>query len=133
MKSKQTNKVRVDAVGGSAFSTLCLRSCRKILAQIRKAKEAIFSEARGTLDTHERMLQLALNEAEALAWQTEPPDLVFPALAAEKSPRGRRLEQTSTVRVADRSALWLGGVTGGQPFLTTKTTNIQELEYETNN
>jgi hypothetical protein len=84
MKSKQTNRARVDADGGSAFSTLCLKSCRKILAQIRKAKEAICAEARGTLDTHERMLQLALNEAEALAWQTEYPHLVFPALAAEK-------------------------------------------------
>ena len=84
MKSKQTNEARGDANGGSGFSTLCLRSCRKILAQIRKAKDAIFAEARGTLDTHDRMLQLALNEAEALAWQTEYPHLVFPALAAEK-------------------------------------------------
>jgi hypothetical protein len=84
MKLKQTNEVRVDAGVGSAFSKLCLRSCRKILAQIRKAKAAILAEARGTLDKHERMLQLALNEAEALAWQTEFPHLVFPALAAEK-------------------------------------------------
>ena len=84
MKSKQTNEAWVDAPGGSALGTLCLRSCRKILAKIRKAKDAIFAEARGTLDTHERMLQLALNEAEALAWQTEYPHLVFPALAAEK-------------------------------------------------
>jgi hypothetical protein len=84
MKLKQTNKVRLDAGGGSAFSSLCLRSCRKILAEIRKAKDAIFAEAHRTLDTHERMLKLALNEAEALAWQTEYPHLVFPALAAEK-------------------------------------------------
>ena len=84
MKSKQTNEVRVDAGSGGAFSTLCLRSCRKLLAQIRKAKDAVFADARVTLDTHERMLQLALNEAEALAWQTEYPHLVFPALAAEK-------------------------------------------------
>jgi hypothetical protein len=84
MKSKQPNEVRVEAGGGRAFSSICLRSCRKILAQIRKAKDAIFAEARGTLDTHDRMLQLALNEAEALAWQTEYPHLVFPALAAEK-------------------------------------------------
>jgi hypothetical protein len=84
MKSKQTNEARVEANCGSAFSMLCLRSYRMILAQIRKARDAIFAEARGTLDTHERMLQLALNEAEALAWQTEYPHLVFPALAAEK-------------------------------------------------
>jgi hypothetical protein len=30
------------------------------------------------------MLQLALNEAEALAWQSAYPHLVFPALAMEK-------------------------------------------------
>src|ERR1035441_5687963 len=84
MKSKQTNGIRADAGGGSALGALCLRSCRKILAQIRKAKDAIFGEARGELNARERMLQLALNEAEALAWQTEYPHLVFPALAAEK-------------------------------------------------
>jgi hypothetical protein len=83
MKSKQTNEARVDTNGGSAFSTLCLRSCRKILAEIRKAKDAIFAEARGELKARERMLRLALNEAEALAWQTEYPHLVFPALATE--------------------------------------------------
>jgi hypothetical protein len=84
MKSKQTNEARVNASGGSVFSTLCLRTCRKILAEIRKAKAASFAEARGELNARERMLHLALNEAEALAWQTEYPHLVFPALAAEK-------------------------------------------------
>jgi hypothetical protein len=84
MKSKLTNEACEYADGGTALSARCLRSCRKILAHIRKAKEAIFAEAHGTLGTHERMLQLALNEAEALAWQTEYPHLVFPALAAEK-------------------------------------------------
>ena len=85
MKSKQTSEARMDASGESAaFSMRCLRSCRKILTQIRKAKAAILAEARGSLETHERMLHLALNEAEALAWQTGYPHLVFPALAAEK-------------------------------------------------
>jgi len=31
------------------------------------------------------MLRLALNEAEALAWQTDYPHLVFPTLAMEKA------------------------------------------------
>jgi hypothetical protein len=84
MKSKPTSKVQVSAGGAIAFRTRYLRSCSKILAEIGKAKAAIFAEARGTWDTHERMHQLALNEAEALAWQTEYPHLVFPALAAEK-------------------------------------------------
>jgi hypothetical protein len=79
-----TNEVRVNAIGGNRLGSLCLRSCRKILAQMRKAKDAIFDEARGTLHPRERLLQLALNEAEALAWQTDYPHLVFPALATEK-------------------------------------------------
>jgi len=32
-----------------------------------------------------KLLHLALNEAEALAWQTEYPHLVFPTLALEKA------------------------------------------------
>jgi len=84
MKSNQRNEARVNAGAGSAFSSLCLRSCQKILAQIRQAKAAIFAESRGALEAHDRMLQLALNEAEALAWQTAYPHLVFPDLAREK-------------------------------------------------
>jgi hypothetical protein len=84
MKVKQTNEVGAGAGGRSAFSALCLRSCQKILAQIRKTKEAFFAESRGTVGAHESMLKLALNEAEALAWQTAYPHLVFPTLALEK-------------------------------------------------
>jgi len=36
------------------------------------------------LDSQEHLLELALNEAEALAAQTGYPHLVFPVLAAEK-------------------------------------------------
>ena len=59
----------------------CLGMCRKILAQIRKARQAIYAEA---LQTHDHLLRLALNEAEALAWETKYPHLVFPTLATEK-------------------------------------------------
>ena len=85
MKSKLTNEVDENAGAGGAFSALCLRSCQRILAQIQKARDAIFAESRGAVAAHERMLQLALNEAEALAWQTAYPHLVFPALAMEKA------------------------------------------------
>jgi hypothetical protein len=66
-----------------SFVQTCLGSCRKVLAQINKTKEAIADEFRGRLD--ERLLHLALNEAEALAWQTGYPGLLFPALATEKA------------------------------------------------
>lgn len=85
MKFKLTNELGAKAGAGGGFSALCLRSCQKILAHIAKARDAIFSEARGAAAAQERMLELALNEAEALAWQTGFPHLVFPALAMEKA------------------------------------------------
>src|SRR4051812_4153391 len=71
----------------------CVVSCRKIIAQMKNVRDAIFAEARDTLRHQERMLKLALNEAEALAWQTAVPQLVFPTLAAEKV---RALEDWNT-------------------------------------
>ncbi len=85
MKSKPSNEVGANTGAGSGFSALCLKSCQKILAHIAKAREAILSESLGAVAAHERMFQLALNEAEALAWQTAYPHLVFPALAMEKA------------------------------------------------
>ena len=72
------------ATVGKAFGKACLASCQKVLAQIRKARETLFEEARGALKSQEQLLRLALNEAEALAWETRYPHLVFPTLAAEK-------------------------------------------------
>jgi hypothetical protein len=85
MKSKQNNEVGTKAAARGVFGALCLKSCQKILTHIQTARAAIFSEARGAVAAQERMLQLALNEAEALAWQTAYPHLVFPALAMEKA------------------------------------------------
>jgi hypothetical protein len=62
----------------------CLASCRKLLAQIAHVKAALLGEFRQTVRSHEHLLELALNEAEAMAWQTGYPHLVFPTLAAEK-------------------------------------------------
>jgi hypothetical protein len=84
MKLKNTNENRGDPGVGSAFRNACVASCLKILAQITTAKEAIFTEAFKGLATQERLLRLALNEAEAAAWQTMYPHLVFPTLATEK-------------------------------------------------
>jgi hypothetical protein len=84
MKQNNTNQNGSDAENGAAFKNKCLASCQKILARITRAKETIFDESFKMLRTHERLLRLALNEAEALAWQTMYPHLVFPALATEK-------------------------------------------------
>ena len=61
-----------------------LARCEKVIAQMAKTKEIILDEFRQSLALPERMLRLALNEAEAVAWQTAIPHLVFPTLAAEK-------------------------------------------------
>jgi hypothetical protein len=54
------------------------------LALTYKLKDRILSEFRGTEDEQQHLVRLALNEAEALAWETDYPHLLFPTLAAEK-------------------------------------------------
>jgi hypothetical protein len=81
MKLNDANRNRGNAEAGTGFKDGCLASCRKILA---RAKAAIFAESQHALQSQERLLRLALNEAEAAAWQTGYPHLVFPALATEK-------------------------------------------------
>jgi len=67
------------------FANQCVASCQKLMAQIKKAKDSIQAEYRDAVRAHEQLLRLALNEAEALAWQTPYPHLVFPTLAREKA------------------------------------------------
>src|SRR5262245_13282053 len=77
----ETNEVRTTK---STHRTVCLAACRKLFAQIERTKEAIVADFRDALKDQEHLLHLALNEAEALAWQTGFPELVFPTLATEK-------------------------------------------------
>jgi len=67
------------------FANVCIASCRKLLGQIQRTKDSILAEFSGRVAEHKQVLQLALTEAEALAWQTGVPQLVFPTLAAEKA------------------------------------------------
>src|SRR4051794_35434039 len=69
----------------STFSKACISSCKKVLAQIAHAKGKLLSEFKETFHAQEHLLQLALNEAEALAWQSGFPQLVFADLAMEKA------------------------------------------------
>ena len=57
----------------------------EVRAVIARAKEAMLFQHMEAAGDHGRLLKLALNEAEALAWQTEFPQLVFPILAEEKA------------------------------------------------
>ncbi len=66
------------------FAAGCVASCQKLLAQVARVRNAIQTEFRETLKVNDQLLRLALNEAEALAWQTDYPHLLFPTLAQEK-------------------------------------------------
>jgi len=81
MKQNSGNENRGN--GNPAWNA-CKALCRKLRAQIGDVKEAIFAEASRAFSAPEQLVRLALNEAEATAWQTQYPHLVFPALAAEK-------------------------------------------------
>jgi len=76
----ETNEGRPQAGGKNGFAG----ACSAILARIREARDAFIAEARDTLNVRERLVRLALNDAEALAWETKYPHLFFPDLAAEK-------------------------------------------------
>ena len=60
-------------------------SCEKLASQIADAKDRLNEEFSVRLSGHESVLRLALNEAEALAWETNYPHLVFATLAMEKA------------------------------------------------
>ena len=68
----------------NSFTNRCVASYKALMAEIEQAREAIVREFNETLDTHGNLFRLALNEAEALATQTDYPHLVYPALAAER-------------------------------------------------
>lgn len=57
-------------------------SGQKLIMGIDEAKRRLAAEHEFELP--ERLFRVALNEAEALAWETEYPQLLFPALAEEK-------------------------------------------------
>jgi hypothetical protein len=52
---------------------------------VAKAKQKLLVEYNELVGKDFHLLRLALNEAEALAWNTEFPHLFFPALAVEKA------------------------------------------------
>ena len=78
------NRIENGTATTQNFRETCLTSCRKIIAQIEQTRRSILGEFRDAFQTQEHLLRLAVNEAEALAWQTGVPQLVFPTLAREK-------------------------------------------------
>jgi hypothetical protein len=73
-----------EAATAAGFARVCVACGQKVLEQVRRTKATILKQAANELKVQRHALQLAVNEAEALAWQTLYPHLVFPALAVEK-------------------------------------------------
>lgn len=81
----EEGKIKTAHNSAPGFGSRCVASCKRLLAQIEEVKAAVVNEFRGRLEADQRLLELAVNEAEALAWDTGFPQLLFPDLAAEKA------------------------------------------------
>lgn len=75
----------LDATKNPTFTQACRAACHKLLAQIQNVKDTVLAEYQDTRRAQSHLLTLALNEAEAVAWQTGYPQLFFPLLAEEKA------------------------------------------------
>ncbi len=78
-----------DAPGGQSqkrdsIAARCLRACGKIAREFARVKSELTQQFQSLLDVPDPWLQQTVNEAEALAWQTGFPHLLFPVLAEEK-------------------------------------------------
>lgn len=82
MKTTQTNHTNPTA--DQSLASVCLAACQKLAAQVERAKENLLAEFGETFAANGHLLNHVINEADALAWQTEFPQLFFPALALEK-------------------------------------------------
>ena len=82
-----TNQIKQEANKSglvAGFKQACLKSCDKVITRIKEAKATILTEAQGRAQASDLMLRLAVAEAEAIAWQTSVPHLIFPTLAMER-------------------------------------------------
>jgi hypothetical protein len=87
MKTNETSgagEVTQEKHTARRLAQACVERCQKLVAQVALVKTNLVAEFREAFGAHEKLLQLAVTEAEALAWQTDYPHLLFPALALEK-------------------------------------------------
>ena len=79
-----TSTVSRNSSSENGFTNFCLNYCRKLLSEIQEARVSLLRQFQMAFRGQEQLLRLALNEAEALAFLTDYPHLVFPTLAMEK-------------------------------------------------
>ena len=75
--------VDIERAAGSRVP-IAAGACRRLAARIDRARQSLLAELKQTFAVPEKLLRLALDEADALAWQTGFPQLFFPDLAREK-------------------------------------------------
>jgi len=80
----ETSTVSRNSSSENGFTNFCLNYCRKLLSEIQEARVSLLRQFQMAFRGQEQLLRLALNEAEALAFLTDYPHLVFPTLAMEK-------------------------------------------------
>jgi len=62
-------------------------ACAKLARQLEAVKQTVIEEFKAGFEPQNRLLHHMIAEADALAWQTDYPHLLFPVLAAEKAQR----------------------------------------------
>ena len=85
MNTTQCNKENLTT--DKTLKDTCQELCAKLVQQIGQAKNNLVAEFQDAFATQEQLLHLAIVEADALAWETDYPHLLFPALATEKIER----------------------------------------------
>jgi len=87
MKSQRPVKAQRTSPAGRerANSRGSALKCREMSVQLAQIKSGLIREFGVAIGGHSQLLRSALNEAEAIAWQTPYPHLLFPVLALEKA------------------------------------------------
>jgi hypothetical protein len=77
--------MKTDTKLSNSVSVTCARTYKKVAALVNRSRASIVAQFRDLAAEHQHALRLVLNEAEALAWQSEFPHLLFQDLAEEKT------------------------------------------------
>ena len=85
MNKQITTARNGNSIGRRGKMALTSSSGRELSRQVASVKQAMVREFGTAISGNGQLLNSALNEAEALAWQTPFPHLVFPILAEEKA------------------------------------------------
>ena len=93
-------------LGLRRFQLICDHCYQSVLRRLTAIRTRIEREFSRTMTGYEKLLRGAMNEAEALAWQTPYPHLFFPALAEEKAAAARQwVTRQRSLKKATRAEL----------------------------